>query len=122
MLLTQMAATHVAVMSSANRLSNAESPQGQEIAERTYNKLARTFAAQIEAFQHYRTGNDAKVIVQTVSVSDGGQAIVGNVTGRGHETARKQGAPVTPEVTDTRQSPMETVGEPQRAPVALKRR
>ena len=122
MLLTQMAATHVAVMSSANRLSNAESPQGQEIAERTYNKLARTFAAQIEAFQHYRTKNDAKVIVQTVSVSDGGQAIVGNVTGRGHETARKQGAPVTPEVTDTRQSPMETVGEPQRAPVALKRR
>jgi hypothetical protein len=34
----------------------------------------------------------------------------------------KKRAPVTLEVTDAAQSPMETIGEPERAPVALQRR
>ena len=123
MLLTQMAATHVAAMRFASRLSYVESLQEQDSAERTYNKLARTFTAQMAAFQHHRTKGDAQVIVQqNVSVSDGGQAIVENVTGPAHETAMKKRPPAAREVTDARQSPMETIGEPERAPVALQRR
>jgi hypothetical protein len=122
MLITQMAATHVAAMRFANRLSYVESIQEQDSAERAYNKLARTFAMQMETLQRHRTTSESKVIVQNVSVSDGGQAIVGNVTGATHETAVKKRAPVTPKVADARQSPMETIGEPKRASVALQRR
>jgi hypothetical protein len=121
MLAAEMAATHVAMMRFANRLAHAEDPQEQDIAERTYNKLARTFAMQVQALQHYRSSRGAQVIVQNVSVGDGGQAIVGNVTGPAHEMATKKRAPATREVTDARQSPMEIIGEPERAPVALQR-
>jgi hypothetical protein len=34
----------------------------------------------MEALNRHRSGGDQKVTVQQVSVSDGGQAIVGNVT------------------------------------------
>ena len=79
MLVTQMAAVHVATMTSALRLRSTGNIAKQDSAERAFNKLARTFAAQMEALTRYRTGGEQKV-VQHVSVSDGGQAIVGNVT------------------------------------------
>jgi hypothetical protein len=44
-----------------------------------FNKLARTFAAQVEALRKHRTGGEQQVTVQHVNVSDGGQAIVGKV-------------------------------------------
>jgi hypothetical protein len=44
-LLAQMAATHVAAMRFAHRLGHAESPQEHDSAERTFNRLLRTFAA-----------------------------------------------------------------------------
>jgi hypothetical protein len=44
------------------------------------NKLARTFAAQVEALKRYRSGGEQKMTVQHVHVADGGQAIVGNVS------------------------------------------
>jgi hypothetical protein len=110
-LLTQMGGTHLAAMRFANRLTHAETVEELEIAERALTKLMRTFAMQVEAFQRYRNRGEAQVIVQNVSVSDGGQAIVGNVRG----TARKTRAPVSPQVTDARQCPMETAGEPETA-------
>jgi hypothetical protein len=122
LLKAQMAATHVATMRFANRLAHAESLQEQDSAERAYNKLARTFVAQVEAFQRYRTTGEEKVIVQHVSVSDGGQAIVGNVTGPADETALKKRVRVTPVLADARQFPMAIIGEPQRAPIPLRRR
>ena len=79
MLVAQMAAVHLATMTSARRLRRADAIQQQDGAEQAFNKLARTFATQMEAFTRYRTGGEKKV-VQHVSVSDGGQAIVGNVT------------------------------------------
>lgn len=85
MLAVQMAATHIATIRSARWLANAESiPQAQ--AHYTgFNKLARTFAAQVEALRKHRTGGEQWVTVQHVNVSDGGQAVVGNVQhgGRG---------------------------------------
>ena len=88
-LIVQMAATHAAVMRFAHRLAHAESLEEQDSAERAYNKLTRTFAAQVEALQRYRSRGEQQVFVQQVSVNDGGQAIVGNLTRPAHERAFK---------------------------------
>ena len=75
-----MAAVHVATMTFAQRLSNVDNIAQQDSAERAFNKLARTFTTQIEALKRYRTGGEQKVTVKHVTVNEGGQAIVGNVT------------------------------------------
>jgi hypothetical protein len=80
MIAAQMAAVHVSAMAFARRLANVESIPQQDSAERAFNKLTRTFATQMEALKRYRTGGEQKVTVQHVTVSEGGQAIVGNVT------------------------------------------
>jgi len=51
----------------------------QDAAERALNKLARTFATQMEALKRYRTSGQQKVTVEHVTVNAGGQAIVGAV-------------------------------------------
>jgi CHASE3 domain sensor protein len=83
-------------MRMANRLAHAETLQEQDSAERAFNKLARTSAALVETFQRYRAASEHKVIVQHVSVNDGGQAIVGNVTPPARRMALKKGERVTP--------------------------
>ena|SRR3984893_8942832 len=80
MLAAQMAVVHVASMTFARRLANVETIQQQDSAERAFNKLTRTFASQMEALKRYRTRGEQKVTLQNVSVAEGGQAIVGNVT------------------------------------------
>lgn len=83
LLATQMAAVHEATMTAAARLAHAEALLQHDSAERTLNKLARTFAAQMETLKRYRTGGEQRVVVQHVNVNDGGQAIVGNVNAAG---------------------------------------
>jgi hypothetical protein len=80
MLATQMAAVHMATMDFATRLTHAETIQQRESAERTLNKLARTFTTQMEALKRYR-GGEQRITVQHqhVTVNDGGQAVVGTV-------------------------------------------
>jgi hypothetical protein len=51
----------------------------QDSAERAFNKLTRTFAAQMSALKEYRSKGEQKMTVQHVRVAEGGQAIVGNV-------------------------------------------
>jgi uncharacterized protein YcbX len=51
----------------------------QDSAERAFNKLARTFASQVEALNRHRGKGQQKVTVEHVHVHEGGQAIVGNV-------------------------------------------
>src|SRR3954454_24269179 len=80
MLAGQMAAVHMATMTFARRLKHVENILQQDSAERAFNKLARTFAAQLEALKRYRTGGEQKVTVQHVTVNEGGQAVVGNVS------------------------------------------
>jgi hypothetical protein len=79
MLGAQMAAVHMATMTFARRLAHVENILQQDSAERAFNKLARTFAIQMEALKRYRTGGQQKVTVEHVTVHDGGQAIVGSV-------------------------------------------
>ncbi len=79
MLGAQMAAVHMATMTFARRLAHVENIPQQDSAERAFNKLARTFAMQMEALKRYRMGGQQKVTVEHVTVHDGGQAIVGSV-------------------------------------------
>ena len=84
MLAMQMVAVHMATMTFTRRLAHVETLDQQHGSERALNKLARTFAMQLEALKRYRTGGEQKVIVQHVNVNEGGQAIVGTVDrGRG---------------------------------------
>ena len=80
MLAAQMAAVHKATMTFARRLNNVDNIPPQDSAERAFNKLARTFAAQVEALKRYRSAGDQTVRVEHVTVNEGGQAIVGNVS------------------------------------------
>ena len=83
MLAAQMAAVHNATMTFAGRLNCVDNIPQQDSAERAFNKLARTFAAQVEALKRYRTGGQQKVTVEHVTVNAGGQAIVGSVASPG---------------------------------------
>jgi hypothetical protein len=80
MLAAQMAAVHMATMTFARRLAHVDNIAQQDSAERAFNKLSRTFAVQMEALKRYRTGGEQRVIVQHVTVNEGGQAIVGAVS------------------------------------------
>ena len=79
MLAAQMAAVHNATMTFARRLAHVDIIPQQDSAQNAFNKLARTFAAQVEALKRYRSGGEQKMTVQHVHVAEGGQAIVGNV-------------------------------------------
>jgi hypothetical protein len=80
MLAAQMAAVHMASMTFARRLAHAENIPQQDSAERAFNKLTRTFAAQMSALKEYRSKGEQKMTVQHVHVAEGGQAIAGNVS------------------------------------------
>ena len=86
MLAAQMAALHNATMTAARRLNHVETLPQQDSASNMFNKLARTFTCQVEALKKYRSTGEQNIRVQHVNVSEGGQAIVGNVqTGGGGE-------------------------------------
>jgi hypothetical protein len=78
MLAAQMAAVHVATMTFARRVANEMIP-GQNSAERAFNKLARTFAMQLEALKRYRSKGEQKMTVEHLHVHSGAQAVVGMV-------------------------------------------
>ena len=82
MLAAQMAAVHMASMTFALRLAHVDNIPQQDSAERAFNKLTRTFAAQVAALKDYRSKGEQKMTVQHVHVAEGGQAIVGNVSGK----------------------------------------
>jgi hypothetical protein len=106
MLAAQMAVTHMATMRSAARLAQANNVEQRDSAERSYNKLARTFVAQMEALKRYRTGGEQKVTVQHVSVNDGGQAIVGDVVQAPRPGNRQLPANAKEALTDAGRPPM----------------
>jgi hypothetical protein len=55
----------------AQRLAYVEKTLQQESAVSRFNKLARTYTAEIEALKRYRPGGEQKVTVQHVSKNDG---------------------------------------------------
>src|SRR5580700_73631 len=80
MLVAQMVSVHVMAMRCAHHLAGADDLAQHDSAARALGRLARTFPAQIEALNRYRSQGEPAVTVQNVSVGDGGKAIVGNVT------------------------------------------
>ncbi len=54
LLATQMVAIHNAVMVAARRLNHSETIDQQDSNSNMFNKLARTFAAQVETLKRYR--------------------------------------------------------------------
>ena len=80
---------HKATMTFARRLNHVENIPQQDSAERAFNKLARTFVSQVETLKRYR-GGEQTMHIGSVTVSDGGQAIVGNVSGSPAQEGRAQ--------------------------------
>ena len=80
MLVAQMVSVHVMTMRCSHQLASAQDPGPQDSAARALGRLSRTFPAQIEALNRYRSHGEPAITVQNVSVADGGKAIVGNVT------------------------------------------
>jgi len=80
MLVAQMVSVHVMAMRCAHHLANAQDLAQHDSAALALGRLARTFPAQIEALNRYRSHGEPAITVQNVSVGDGGNAIVGNVT------------------------------------------
>jgi hypothetical protein len=93
-----------------------------------FNKLTRTFAMQMEALKRYRSGAEQKVTLQHVSVAEGGQAIVGNVTQapreNGQEKAvQEKAATPPPTLPDTNVVPMPSMGKSkEHDPLAVRRK
>ena len=96
LLAAQMAAIHNATMVAARRLYHVETIPQQDSASNMLNKLARTFAAQVEALKKYRSAGEQTIKVQHVTVNEGGQAIVGNVNQGGGDTANNGDQPHEP--------------------------
>ena len=128
MLAAQMGAVHVASMTFARRLVHVKTIPQQDSAERAFNKLTRTFAMQMEALKRYRSGAEQKVTLQHVSVAEGGQAIVGNVThaprksGQEKAAQEKAGTP-PPTLPDTNVVPMPIMGKSkEHEPLSVRRK
>jgi hypothetical protein len=116
MLAAKMAAVHMATMTFARRLARVDSIPQQDSAERAFNKLARTFAAQVEALKRYRTGGEQKVTVEHVHVHSGGQAVVGVIEAPGAgDRARSEDQPHARQIAHAPQPPLrstDTKGDP----------
>ena len=91
MLVAQMVSVHVMAMRCAQHLATACDLARHDGAARALGRLARTFPAQIEALNRHRSRGEPAITVQNVSVSDGGNAIVGNVTQHGNLIVKDEG-------------------------------
>ena len=105
MLALQMVAVHNATMTFARRLNHVDNIPQQDSAERALNKLARTFASQVEALNRHRGKGQQKVTVEHVHVHEGGQAIVGNVSGGGG-TQKREELPDAQQITHAPVAPL----------------
>lgn len=64
MVAAQMAAVHYLTMTYARKLAHVETIKQQDSAERTLNKLARTFSVQVETLKRYRSKGEQRMVVQ----------------------------------------------------------
>ena len=82
MLVSQIAGTHAAISMFSARAVDSNTQQMREGYERSVTRLSRTFLAQVDALKKYRGVAPQSVKVDSVTVNEGGQAIVGAVTSR----------------------------------------
>ena len=112
MLAAQMASIHLAMMHFTDQLApDPKFPDNipkQDSAARVLTSLARTFAMQMSALKHYRSGGEQRVTVQHLSVN-GGQAIARPIDRTAPVLENMPN--VAPALTDARQPAMEPVTE-----------
>jgi hypothetical protein len=109
--IAQMAAAHLLTLEFAKRLANAEFVHEVDLFERTFNKLARTFATLMDVRKRYRADDEHNFAVQNVSITDGGQAIVGNVTQNASVDAMAKRKTSLAEITNAPATPMPITDE-----------
>lgn len=122
MLAAQMAGIHMTTMTFVRRLAHVDSIQQQDSAGALLAKLTRTFATQMETLKRYRTGGEQKVTVQHVNVSEGGQAIVGNVTQAPDKNPIRKGDTSPPLLSDAKAAPMPLLEEGKQSASVPRRR
>ncbi len=110
MLVAQMAAVHMSMMTYVDEFARLGHTPQQEMAERAMNKLSRTFATLVGALKHHRTGGEQKLTVRHV-------AIVGTASQASRDVLPEKTPNATPALADARQTAMEIVGERRRKPV-----
>ncbi|MBR0685374.1 hypothetical protein JQ594_05570 [Bradyrhizobium manausense] len=91
MLAAQMVSIHVASMRCACRLACTDDVPQQESLTRALTRLARTYAAQMEALSRHRSNGACAITVQNLSVQDGGKAVVGHITQHANLIAAQPG-------------------------------
>ena len=64
----------------AGRAMDQTNYQARESQERSMTRLSRTYLAQMDTLKKYRAKAQQTVRVERVTVNEGGQAIVGDVT------------------------------------------
>ena len=106
MLATQMAAVHLTTMRSACQLAYAENPYLLDSAERVFNKLTRTFPAQMETLKRYRA--EPSVATPHASTGEGGKAIARSKAASNgpNQTATARDGNKTPAATGSKVVPM----------------
>lgn len=106
---TNTAITHLEAMKAAGWLASARSVEQRESAGKGFNRSSRSVLALIEGFKRLQSSGEPSVTVQNVSVNDGGQAIVGNVT----QNSSPAAATALPRaITDARIDPMPIIENP----------
>jgi hypothetical protein len=80
MLLTQLSSIYDESVAAIERLQSARSREEIDSCVNALTKLMRMSVLQYEAYQRLCPSNETNITVQNVSVSDGGRAIVGNIT------------------------------------------
>ena len=110
MLLTQLSAVYDESFAAIERLQWAKSLEEKDLCVNAVTKLIRAFVALSEPLQRR---NEKNITVQNVSVSDGGQEIVGNVT---HNTGQSgKGVTKSPlAIADAHATAMPIVGPNER--------
>ena len=106
MLLSELSAVYDEMFAAIERLQHARSLEEKDLCVNAVTKLTRAFVALSEALQRR---NEKSITVQNVSVSDGGRAIVGNVTHNAGQSDR--GVTTSPlAITDAHGSGMPIIG------------
>lgn len=90
MLAAQMTVGHILTMFLGTGVFNAKSLERQLAIGKQFNNFARTYAAQMQTLKVYRAKGKQSIVVKHVTVSHGGQAIIGKVKHGGVARVRRQ--------------------------------
>jgi hypothetical protein len=121
-ILAQMAACHRAMMEAANRLAHAESLQEADSADRSLNRLARTFAALTEVRQRYRAAIEQHIITHNLPVRNAAQATIGNLAPLARDSVLNEPVTAPPLMADRRRLAIEASGKRRSAGAIARRR